>query len=516
MSDGCLIGLDLGTTNCKALLCDTGGAILHVAARRMPVRHLDGGRAEYDPEAVWQTAVATLREAVAAARDGDGVRSIAVASMGEAGVPCGSDGTPVYSSIAWFDSRSTAQAAALEARMGDRALYEITGLQGLPIYTVHKLSWLRDHEPDVFRRIRRWYFMADYIVGRLGGDWVTDPSLACRSRMFDIRQRRWSADVLDAAGIPAAILPPVAPSGARAGRLRSELARALGLGPDVWIAVAGHDHVCAAFAGGVIEPGDMLDSMGTAEAMLVATETPPPPDVTMPMGFAVGCHVVTNLFYLLGGSTMSGGALEWVAQLTGTPLSYLMEQAAAVRPGSEGLCFLPHLRGSLSPVVDRWSMGAFVGVRDVHGPAHFARAVVEGLACEAAGSTHALERIVGRAGVMRVTGGGVRNKLWLAIKAAVFNRPLDIIGTPEATALGAALLGGVAAGVFPGVAEAVRAGARIGSRVDPDPALVEGMNARVRIHPDLYPAVAPLHRRLRRAGGAGEQSWGRSQASPAG
>ena len=496
MSDAYLIGLDLGTTNCKALFFEAAGRIAHVSSRRMPVRHLDGGQAEYDPKAVWETAVAVLREAAAAAPASGAVRAIAVTSVGEAGVPCGEDAAPLYPAIAWFDPRSAPQAAALEARMGGDALHEITGLLGLPIYTVHKLAWLRDNEPEVFRRIRRWYFVADFAVGRLSGEWATDASLACRSRMFDIRSRRWSPEILDAVGISPSILPPVVSSGSLVGRLRPDVARDLALSPEVEVAVGGHDHICASLASGVTEPGDVLDSMGTAEAMLAAAAAPPPPAVTSAAGFAVGCHVIAGRFYLLGGNPMSGGAVEWVANLTSVPLSRLMEEAAQVSAGAEGLCFLPHLRGSLSPVVDRFSMGAFLGVRDIHGPAHFARAVLEGLACEAKANVDTLERIVGRAGVMRVTGGGVRNTLWLAIKAAVLNRPLEILATTESAALGAALLAGIGAGVFTDAAAAMRAGVRVGSRVEPDPALVPAMALREHFHKGLYSAVAPIHHQL--------------------
>ncbi len=492
-----LIGLDLGTTNCKGLVCDEKAQVVHIASRPMPLRQSDDGRAEYDPEAVWETALGVLREAVRAIPEVRALRAVAITSVGEAGVPCAENGAPLYPMIAWFDTRSAPQAEALEARMGAQALYKITGLPSQPIHTVHKLAWLRDTAPDVFRRIRRWYFAADYAVWRLCGEWVTDASLASRSRAFDIRRRRWAPEVLDAAQIPASIFPPVAPSGSPAGRLRPEIARDLGVPPEVLVGVGGHDHICASLASGVTEPGDILDSMGTAEALLATAATPPPPDVTYDAGFAVGCHVAPDRFYLLGGIVMSGGSVEWAARLLGVGRDDLMAQASRISAGAEGLCFLPHLRGSLSPVVDPFSMGAFVGVRDIHGPAHLARALLEGLAFEAKVNVDALERLVGRAGVMRVTGGGARLGLWLAIKAAVYNRPLEVLATAECAALGAALLGGVAAGVFKDPAEAMRAGVRIGTRVEPDPALVGPMATREPIYRDLYGTLSPLHHRLR-------------------
>jgi xylulokinase len=508
VGDAYLIGLDLGTTNAKALICDASGQITHVASRRMPLRELERGWAEYDPGAVWETAAGVLRDAVGAIPNARALRAIGVTSMGEAGVPCAEDGAPLYPAIAWFDTRSAPQAGALGARMGERTLYEITGVPSQPIHTVHKLAWLRDNEPDVFRRLRRWYFMADYAVGRLCGAWVTDPSLASRSRTFDIRRRRWAPEILDAAGIPAGILPPVVPSGSPAGRLRPDVARDLGMPSDVLVAVGGHDHICAALASGVTEPGDILDSMGTAEALLAAADTPPPASVTEAAGFAVGCHVVADRFYLLGGIVMSGGAVEWMARLAGVPLPDLVAQASLISPGADGLCFLPHLRGSLSPVVDPVSAGAFLGLRDIHGPAHLARAVLEGLACEAKVNVETLEGVVGRAGVMRVTGGGTRLAVWLGIKAAVLDRPLEVLATAECAALGAALLAGLAAGVFADSAEAMRAGVRIGIRVDPDPAVVRAMADRARIYRDLYSIVRPIHRRLRAGAPGGARTEG--------
>jgi xylulokinase len=492
-----LIGLDLGTTNCKALACDETGRIVHIASRPAPLRQTEDGRAEYDPEALWEAAVAVLREAAGALPQVSALRAIAVTSVGEAGVPCGEGGDALYPIIAWFDTRSAPQAASLEARMGVRALYRITGLPPQPIPTVHKLAWLRETAPEIFRRVRRWYFVADYAVSRLCGEWVTDASLASRSRAFDIRRRRWAPEILDAAQIPEAILPPVAPSGSPAGRLRPTVAHLLGVPADVLVGVGGHDHICAALAGGVTEPGDILDSMGTAEALLAAADTPPPPEVSEAAGFAVGCHVAPNRVYLLGGIQMSGGSVDWVTRLLSVERDDLMAQASHVPPGAEGLCFLPHLRGSLSPVADPLSRGAFLGLRDVHGPAHLARAVLEGLAFEAKVNVDALERVVGGPGVMRVTGGGARLHLWLTLKAAVYNRPLEILATTECAALGAALLAGVAAGVFRDAAEAMRAGLRVGTRIEPDPRLAEIMAAREPIYRDLYRTVTPLHHRLR-------------------
>lgn len=491
-----LIGVDLGTTNGKALLCDSSGEVVHVASRRMPLRQTPDGRAEYDPRGLWAVALDVLRETAGAIPPGGVLRGIAVTSVGEAGVPCSEGGDPLYPVIAWFDARSTPQAAALEARLGSDLLYRITGLPSQPIHTVHKLAWLRDHEPELFRRMRRWCFVADYVVWRLSGAWVTDPSLASRSRAFDIRERRWSQPVLEAAGIPAEVLPPVAPAGSVAGPLRPEVARELGVTAEVVVAVGGHDHICASLAGGVTEPGDILDSLGTAEALLAATAAPPPPEVTAPAGFAVGCHVVPGRYYLLGGIVMGGGAIEWVAQLTRTPVEELMDGAARVPPGADGVCFLPHLRGSLSPVVDPASRGALLGLRDVHTPAHVARAVLEGLAWEARLNVDALERIIGRAGVLRVTGGGLRVPLWLAIKAAAFARPLEVLATAECAALGAAMLAGMGAGVFGSVMDAMRAAVRIGARVEPDPELSAAMASRLTVHARLYPAVAPIHRSL--------------------
>jgi xylulokinase len=494
-NDAFLIGVDLGTTNCKVLAWDACGRVLHVAAGRTPLCETGVGW-ECDPEALWSIAIGLVREAVRALPSPAALRALAVASVGEAGVPIARDGCPVYPMIAWFDQRSAAQAEALEARLGEHRLYEITGLPSQPIHTVHKLVWLREHAPDRFDRIWRWCFAADYVAWRMSGAWATDVSLACRSRMFDVRRGVWSADILDAAGIPASILPPVVASGTLIGRVHAGLAAELGIPPATAVVTGGHDHICAAFASGVTEPGDILDSIGTAEALLAATASAPLSEVTAGAGFAMGCHVVPKRFYLLGGITMSGGAVDWSTHLLGRPPADLMDLAAHVAPGADGLYFVPHLRGSLSLPADPAAKGAFLGLRDIHHAGHVMRAVLEGLACEAGVNVQALEHITGRAGAMRVTGGGVHNRLWLDIKAAVFDRPLEILATTECTALGAAMLAGVGAGVFDTPADAMQAGVLIGSRVEPDPALADVMRRRLRIHRELYPSVAGLHRRL--------------------
>lgn len=496
-----LLGVDVGTTNVKAALYDLRGNVQAASSQRLPVDHPRPGWSQYDPDALFDATAAVMRQ-VLAQRGAAHVAGVAVASMAETAVPVGGSGEALHPAIAWHDERTRPQAEWWHREVGAEAVYRRTGLPIVPIFGIHKLMWLREHEPGVYDRTRAWLNVADYVAFRLCGVQATDVSLASRLMLLDLAERRWSDDLLSACGVDRGLLAEVVQSGQRLGEVHAAGAAATGLPAGTPVAAGGHDHVCGGLALGLTEPGDVLDSMGTAESLLTVVEEPRLSAAMARGGYQQGAHVVPDRTYCNGGLYTAGACVEWLRSLLVAdepdPYGVLERWASASPVGSRGVFFLPHLSLPSPPVVATSARGAFVGLRTSTERGDVARALLEGLAFEAHAS---LEGLVERMGVtlrhVRAIGGGTRNRTLMRIKAALLGRPLEVALHDEATTLGAALLAGVGAGLF---RDATDAAARVALTYDTvevdDNWRAAYLRAYHSVYQALYPSLVDLHQRI--------------------
>jgi xylulokinase len=490
-----LVGLDVGSTNVKAVAYEPEGRVAAAACIPATTHYPRPEWAYCEPDELWVEAVTVLREVTSQLDDPCRIAGIAVASVGESGVPLDKHGDPSYHAIAWFDRRTINETAWLGRQIGEDRLFAATGLSLQPIFSLCKLLWLRANEPDAFARTERWLHVADYIAYRLSGAMATDHSLASRTFMFNLASRNWDGDILVAAGIPRSILAPLAPSGTAIGSVTSAAANATGLPIGAVVATGGHDHVCGALAAGVVEPGAVFDSMGTAEALFIPLDLPITDPDFVRQGYTQGAHVAPDRYYTFGGLYTSGASIEWFRDLVGRdlPIEHLIAEAEAVPIGSHGVRFLPHLRIANAPHLDARARGALIGLTTDADRAAMTRAVFEGLAFEARTT---LEPLLDYAGIdpltgVTVTGGGSKNRLLMQIKASSLNAPMHIVSCEETTALGAAMLAGIGAGVYPNVDAAVGAVRAKSHSIHPAPEAVALYNA---IYHQTY---APLYEILR-------------------
>jgi xylulokinase len=290
------------------------------------------------------------------------------------------------------------------------------------------------------------------------------------------------------------------PGGTALGRVTTAAAKITGLPTTAVVAAGGHDHVCGALAAGVTRPGQMLNSLGTAEALFLPLDEPLADPRAGRQGYTQGAHVVGGRYYAFAGQYTSGASIEWLRALLGTedsPVAYesLVAAAADVPVGSLGVMFLPHLRLASPPYDDPRSRAALVGLTADAGRAAVARAVFEGLALESRNTFEPLlayPQVTAPQSVVAI-GGVTRNRLLMRIKASVMNLMHQIVDAEEATALGAALLGGLSAGVYETVDAAVAAMRYGQQEVTPDTddvPLYEAIYQQV--YRNLYPAIAPL------------------------
>ncbi len=450
-NDALILGIDLGTTSTKAVAYDPRGRMVATASTPTTTHYPRPLWAYFEPEELWQAAASAVRAVVEQIGDAGRIASVAVASFAEAGVPVDVDGRPTYYTIAWFDRRTIPQAEWLLEHVGEQRLFERSGLALQPIFTLCKLLWMKENEPEAWARTRGWLMADSYIAWRLGGAPASDYSQAARTLAFDLRHLQWDTELVGQVGLDPGILSPVMPAGTAIGSVGAEGAAATGLLPGTVIGLGGHDHVCGSFAAGVTQHGAVLDSMGTAEALFVALVAPIWDPAFGTTGYTQGAHVAAGKYYEFGGLYTSGASVDWIRAITGREdRRALTGAAAAVPPGSNGATFMPHLRLSSPPNIDSKSRGAFLGLTTDIDQAALVRAVLEGIAYEARLSMEPLVRFAGDDALpeISVIGGSSRNELLLQIKASVTNRPHHVLRIHEATALGAALLGGQAAGIY--------------------------------------------------------------------
>lgn len=497
-SDPLLAGLDVGTTNIKAVIFDVSGQPVAEASVPTPTYYPQPTWAYYKAEELWQCTVKVLRQATAQLDDPQRIASIAVASMGEAAAPLDAHGQPTFDVIAWFDQRTQPQVDWLDRTIGKDRLFDISGLSLQPIFGLAKLLWFKENQPDAFARTVRWLNMADYIAYRLSGIQATDYSLASRTLALDLHRLEWATGLLHEVGIPSQILGSLCPSGTHLGPITAEAAALTGLPATTQVASGGHDHVCGALAVGVTKPGVMLNSVGTGETIFVSLSQPLTDPEMGRQGYTQGAHVVANHYYVFGAAYATGASVEWLRQVLGKELDYatLIAEAEQTPPGSLGVFFLPHLRFANPPYDDPRGRGAFIGLStDVKRGALF-RAILEGLSYESRHILESLQTFPGMAALHQIIaiGGNTRNPLLMRLKATIFNQPVTVATVAESTSLGAAILGGLGAGVYADVPSALAQLRRNEVVVEPAADQVALYEACFRqVYQQLYLSLRSLH-----------------------
>jgi xylulokinase len=482
-----LIGVDIGSTSVKAALVTSGQGIVHVARRPTITHPVRGGGAYHLPSEVLAAVESAIAECARTAGRSKAARpaAIGIASMSEAGVVVDRRSQPVGEIMAWHDPRPQRQAAFLERQVGAAGLFARTGLRAEPKYTLPKLLWLREQRAADFSRLQRWAGVAELAALDLTGQLGTNASLASRTLAFDVTKRVWDAELLGFASLKPEEMPRVQPLGEAVGTLTPAAAKRLGMLAGTPVAIAGHDHLATAIGAGVANPGDALDSMGSAEATLVVTSRPVLDDEVRRGGFSTGCHAIDGLWYIVGGLQSSGALVEWFVRsfLGGPGRATTAPSSAAARAATSAAASAatandgyvrftellskagsgpvepivqPYLRGRTAPHPDSTATLEFGGLREEHGLPDMAAAIIDGAAFHVRWMLDELARVSGISlERVRLAGGGARNKRWLTAKAALGPGRLEVVRAEECGALGAALVAGVAGGVYGSIEEAL-------------------------------------------------------------
>ena len=477
----------------------SGKVVASASAAHQPFASPKPGWAEQDPHDWWSA----CGEAVRILIKQGGFRPDDIACVGFSGQMHGAvlldqKNQVIRPAIIWCDQRSAEQAQELADSIGVDRLIRATCNPPLTNFTLTKLLWVRQQEPENWKRFRHLLLPKDYVRFRLTGELAMDMADASGTLLLDVANRRWSAEVLSRTGIPSASLPMLCESPDVCGAVSAEGAEATGLRIGTPVIAGAGDQSAGAVGMGIAQPGTVSATIGTSGVVFAATERPA---LDLQGRIHTFCHAIPGRWHVMGVTQAAGLSLQWFANqfakdLPTDPNRYdrLTEEAGMVPAGAEGLYWLPYLMGERTPHCDPNARGALLGMTASHTRGHVTRAILEGVAFSLKDSFS----IFGELGLpierIRLGGGGARSSLWRQIQADVYGRGVEIVEAEEGAAYGAALLAGVGAQVWSSVDEACEAVVRVAQRIAPDPRASALMQQNYSVYRKIYPALRDLFR----------------------
>lgn len=487
-----LLGIDVSTTGSKALVVNRHGDVVGSATTPHRMTSPRPLWSEQEPEDWWRAVAASIRQAlVQASVSADAVSAIGLTGQMHGLVLLDERNAPLRPAILWNDQRCADECDEIRERISRQRLIRITGNEALTGLTAPKLVWVKNHEPEIFACARHVLLPKDFIRLKLTGALAMDKADGSGTMLFDLEKRNWSAEVLEALGIPSEWLPPTFEGPDVTGEVSSEAAEATGLRIGTPVVAGGGDQAAQAVGVGAIRSGTVALTLGTSGVVFAPTESCL---IEREGRLHAFCHAVPDRWHLMGVMLSAAGSLQWHRDTLAPDASFdeLMFEAAAAPPGCEGLIFLPYLSGERTPYPNPLARGAWVGLTLRHKRRHLTRSVLEGVAFGLK-DCFALIQDSGLAAIeqVRISGGGAKSALWRQIIADVLGAELVTVNTIEGAAYGAAILAGVGCGAWPDVDTACSNVIRIVEQVSPDP---ERMQLYGLVHDQykrLYPALRP-------------------------
>ena len=481
------LGLDIGTGGTRAVLVDASGKLVASASsEHAAFRSPEPGWAEQDPEDWWRAAQQAIREVLTLS--GAKVEAVGLTGQMHGAVMLDATGEVLRPSLIWCDQRTDAECDWLHKEIGRERLIELTANPALPNFTLTKLLWVRNHQPEIFARIAHVLCPKDYVRYRLTGTYAMDVQEASGTLLLDVAHRRWSSEVARVAGIPEAWLPKLYESPEICAKISSAAAGITGLAAGTPVVAGAGDQGAGAVGMGILEPGSVSATIGTSGVVFAATAAP----TRDPLGrLHTFCHAVPGRWHVMGVTQAAGLSLRWLRDVIAPGANYdtLTEAAAKVPVGSDGLLWTPYLLGERTPHLDSHARAAFVGLTAGHTQGHLVRAVLEGVAYSLKDTFTLFAELGIPVKDVRLGGGGARGKLWREIQAAVYGNTSDVLVAEEGAAFGAALLAGVGAKGWLNLDAACAAAIEVAQQIEPERAAVQRYAEGYKAYRRIYPAL---------------------------
>jgi xylulokinase len=474
-----LLGIDIGTSGTKTLICDEDGKVLATAVAEHPIYSPKPGWSEQDPEDWWQAAIKATRAVLKKAKlkAGD-VSAIGLSGQMHGSVFLGNGEKALRPAILWNDQRTQKQCDEITSKAGGREkLIEMVANPALTGFTAPKILWVRENEPKVYEKTRHILLPKDYIRRRLTGEYATDVGDASGTLLLDVRHRRWSDRLLSILEIDKSLLPAkVHESHEVTGTLNAQAARSLGLNEGTPVVGGSGDQPAGAVGNGIVTSGIVSATLGTSGVVFAHSDQP----TLDPEGRVhTMCHAVAGKWCVFGCMLSAGGSFQWfrnqlaqeeVAEAKRRkidPYELLVAQAQKATPGSEGLFFLPYLTGERCPHPDPCARGGWVGITSRTQRRDLIRSLLEGVTYGMRDALEIMKAMNIPINEVRTSGGGARSAFWRQLQADIYKLPIVMTNASEGPAYGVALLAGVGTGVWKSVEEACKVSIRPVEKVTP-------------------------------------------------
>ncbi|HLQ77676.1 MAG TPA: xylulokinase [Terriglobia bacterium] len=494
------LGIDVGTGGTRALLVDGRGKVRHsFTSPHEDMRMERPLWAEQRPENWWDAAQLAIRGVLeAAGAAGKDIRGIGLSGQMHGLVLLDPSNHIIRPALIWCDQRSQQQVDAINQLVGRDNVVSCIANPVLTGFTLPKLLWIRDNEPEHFARVGKILLPKDYLRFQLTGEQISDVSDASGTALFDVVRRSWSMELAGKLGIDRGILPRVMESAEISGRVSNSAALATGLVEGTPVVAGAGDQAASAVGNGIVEQGILSCTIGTSGVVFAHTPTP----VYDPAGRVhTFCHAVPGAWHVMGVTQGAGLSLQWFRNNFAPGVDYdnLTADAATAPAGSQGLYWLPYLMGERTPHLDASARGGWIGLTAKHRRADLIRSLLEGVSYSQMDGLEIIEKMGVRVNSVRVSGGGARSAFWRQMLADVFNKRVAVLESEEGSAYGAALLALVGTGEYSSVNEVCKTAVREVSFVDPRPSERDVYASGHRIYQSLYPAL---------------RNWGQTPRSP--
>lgn len=441
------LGLDIGTGGCKAVVFDSQGKELAASFREYPVLHPHPDWAEINPDEVIDKCFEVIVEVNTTTSDP--VVSMSISSQGEAFAPVGKDGETLGNAMVSSDARARDIAFNWSEDFGRKKIYYITGHTPHPLFTLFKILWIKENQPDIWSRAKYFLCFEDLFHYKVGLTPKISWSMAGRTMMFDVIKHQWSKEILEAVGLTVKKLAIPVASGEITGTIGSETGKRLGFKNPVILVAGGHDQTCAALGAGVIEPGMCMYATGTVECFCPLLEKPSFSDELQRNNLCCYDYTIKGKYTNVAYSLTGGNILRWmrdelgqteIARATETgqnPYKLLLD---AMPKAPTDLLVLPYFSATGTPYFDTRAKGAIIGLQLTTTKGEITRSLLEGVAMEMKLNLQMMEKSGMKINTFIATGGGIRNKTWTQLKADVLNKKIIVHDVKEAGCYGAALL----------------------------------------------------------------------------
>lgn len=459
-----VIGVDIGTTGCRAVAYRADGVELAAYTAEYPMYTPYPAWAEQEPEEIYQAFVRVVRNVADKAGGQAELTGLCFSSVFHSVVPVDADGTALSRLLIWADSRSQKYCEKVKNECDAKAIYARTGCPVHPMYLLSKILWFRYEQPQIFAQTAKFISIKEYILYRLFGVYMVDRSIASGTGIFNIEELAWDGDLLAFMGITDGHLSRVVSTTQINTGMKAGAAEELGLGREFPVVIGAGDGVLSSVGSGAVNPGQMTAMIGTSGAVRVVTDAP-----RIDVKGRTWCYNLTDRYWVLGGAINNGGiAFRWardkfasteqyVADNTGLDAYDILSRYAETKPaGSDGLIMLPFFTGERAPYWNADARGVVFGLNLRHGKRHLIRATLEGIVYRMYSIFLAVEEVAGGVEEIRVSGSFTRSALWVQIMADVFGRPVSVPGKPEGSVFGAGILGMHALGLLQDIKEVAK------------------------------------------------------------